>query len=74
VAVVLIAFVYVCSSSSQRSYGTTAISAWRAGTFLTGLLLIWIALGSPLAALDHEWLTVHMIQHLPLMTLGPPLL
>src|SRR5262252_8939389 len=46
---------------------------WRAGSFLCGLLLIWIAVASPLAALDHQWLTVHMIQHLLLMTLAPPL-
>jgi cytochrome c oxidase assembly factor CtaG len=35
---------------------------------------VWIALGSPLAAYDHELLTVHMIQHLLLMTLAPALI
>src|SRR5262249_46063161 len=39
-----------------------------------GLLLIWGALASPIAALDHELLTVHMLQHLLLMTLAPPLI
>jgi len=33
-----------------------------------------VALGSPLAALDEELLTVHMIQHLLLMTIAPALL
>jgi cytochrome c oxidase assembly factor CtaG len=41
--------------------------------FLSGLLSIWIALGSPLARLDHQWLTAHMAQHLLLMTVGAPL-
>jgi cytochrome c oxidase assembly factor CtaG len=38
------------------------------------LFFIWVAAASPLAALDHELLTVHMVQHLLLMTLAPPLL
>src|ERR1700677_1911368 len=50
------------------------IAGWRAGSFLVGLLLIWIATASPLAALDHEMLTAHMVQHLLLMTLAPPLI
>ena len=35
---------------------------------------MWIALGSPLAAYDHDLLTVHMIQHLLLMTFAPALI
>jgi cytochrome c oxidase assembly factor CtaG len=38
-----------------------------------GLLSIWVAVGSPLARLDHELLTVHMVKHLLLMALGAPL-
>ncbi|MGA6980836.1 MAG: cytochrome c oxidase assembly protein [Candidatus Sulfotelmatobacter sp.] len=52
----------------------TKIAGWRAGSFAFGLLLIWIATASPLAELDHELLTAHMIQHLLLMTLAPPLI
>jgi cytochrome c oxidase assembly factor CtaG len=37
-------------------------------------LFIWTATASPLSALDHEMLTVHMVQHLLLMTLAPPLI
>jgi cytochrome c oxidase assembly factor CtaG len=51
-----------------------AIPAWRAGGFLLGLLLIWVAVGSPLAAFDEQLLTVHMIQHLLLMTFAPALI
>ena len=46
----------------------------RAGSFAIGLLFIWIATASPLATLDHEMLTAHMVQHLLLMTLAPPLI
>ena len=52
----------------------SAIPAWRAGSFLLGLLSIWLAIGSPLALLDEQFLTVHMIQHLLLMTIAPPLI
>jgi putative membrane protein len=50
------------------------IKAWRACSFWAGLLLVWVALGSPLSFLDHDLLTVHMVQHLLLMTLAPPLI
>ena len=41
---------------------------------LIGLFLIWVAVGSPIPVLDHELLTVHMLEHLLLMTLAPPLI
>jgi putative membrane protein len=50
------------------------IPAWRACSFFLGLFLIWLAVGSPLAAFDEQSLTVHMVQHLLLMTLAPPLI
>jgi putative membrane protein len=50
------------------------VEGWRAGSFVLALLLIWIATASPLAALDHNILTAHMVQHLLLMTLAPPLI
>lgn len=56
----------------HQDYGS--VEGWRAGSFALGLLFIWIATASPLAALDHEMLTAHMVQHLLLMTLAPPLI
>src|SRR5580692_3212941 len=50
------------------------VPAWRAASFLLGLFLIWLAVGSPLAAFDEELLTVHMAQHLLLMTFAPALI
>src|SRR6266436_3873517 len=50
------------------------VKGWRAWSFFVGLLLVWVGLGSPLSLLDHDLLTVHMVQHLLLMTLAPPLI
>src|SRR5215470_1839741 len=68
------ALVYLRGWLSLRSTFLKASSAWRPVSFLLGLFLIWVAIASPMAALDHELLTVHMLQHLLLMTLAPPLI
>jgi cytochrome c oxidase assembly factor CtaG len=73
-SIALTALVYLRGWFHLRSTSTNIISAWRAISFLLGLLLIWAAVASPIAALDHELLTVHMLQHLLLMTLAPPLI
>src|SRR5215472_14418979 len=71
---VFTALLYLKGWLSLRSSPVKRHSAWCAFSFLTGLFLIWIAVASPIAALDHELLTVHMLQHLLLMTLAPPLI
>jgi putative membrane protein len=53
---------------------SVSIPAWKASSFLLGLVLVWMAWGSPLAAYDHSLLTVHMIKHLLLMTVAPALI
>src|ERR1700745_3931543 len=57
-----------------RSSALKITSARRAFSFLLGLFFIWVAMASPIAALDHELLTVHMLQHLLLMTFAPLLI
>jgi putative membrane protein len=52
----------------------SSIPEWRAGSFFLGLLATWIAVVSPLASLDSHMLTAHMIQHLLLMSIAPPLI
>jgi putative membrane protein len=71
---ILVALVYLRRWLRLRPREHNNIANWRAGSFLFGLLLIWIAMASPLAELDHEMLTAHMVQHLLLMTLAPPLI
>src|SRR5215470_9558771 len=68
------ALVYLRGWVFLRFNRITPTSAWRAFSFLLGLFLIWVAVASPFAVLDHELLTVHMLQHLLLMTLAPPLI
>jgi putative membrane protein len=41
--------------------------------FSAGIGCIWIATASPLAAFDEASLSVHMVQHILLMTIGPAL-
>jgi putative membrane protein len=72
-AIVFTAFVYLRGWRHLRSTSLSIIPVWRAISFVLGLFLIWVAVASPIAALDEELLTVHMIQHLLLMTFAPPL-
>ena len=73
-ALILAAFLYLRGWLAARSQDHDNAESWCIGSFLLGLLFIWIATASPLAALDHELLTAHMVQHLLLMTLAPPLI
>ncbi len=50
------------------------VSRGACGAFLSGVVLLWIALGSPLSRHHVELLTVHMVQHLLTMTVGPALI
>ena len=71
---IVVAFVYARGWLRIRRLDSGAIGAWRALSFLLGLLLIWTAVGSPFAEFEHKLLTAHMIKHMLLMTLAPPLL
>jgi putative membrane protein len=73
-ALLLDAFLYLRGWLHLRTSRVNVLSAWRAASFLLGLFLIWLAIGSPLAAFDEQSLTIHMIQHLLLMTFAPPLI
>jgi cytochrome c oxidase assembly factor CtaG len=70
----MVALVYSRGWFRLRSDFPNTISAWRLATFWTGLCFFWIVVGSPLSALDHNSLTVHMINHLTLMALVGPLI
>ena len=74
VVVIFLCFSYVRGWLRIQRASASAVPGWRSASFLLGMLLAWGALGSPLAAYDHELLTAHMIQHLLLMTFAPPLI
>lgn len=50
------------------------VPAWRAMCFLLGLLTLWIALASPLDTFSAFIITAHMLQHMLLMMVAPPLI
>jgi putative membrane protein len=68
------ALLYVRGWLRLRSASSSAVYPWRLGAFLGGLAIVWIAVGSPLATLDDDLLTIHMIQHVLLMAVAPPLI
>jgi len=73
-ALVTAAFLYFRGWFRVRCLFRNAIPAWRLAAFMSGLLSLWIPVASPLQALDHELLTVHMVQHILLMAMAPPLI
>jgi putative membrane protein len=56
------------TSRSDRSRG------WRTASFIAGLATILIALDSPIDGLADKLLWVHMLQHILLLLVAPPLL
>ena len=74
IALLLAALVYLRGWFHLRQAFPAAISVWRAAAFVCGVFFVWFAVGSPLGELDEELLSVHMVQHLLLMTVAPPLL
>ncbi len=72
-ALVATASIYIRGWLRLRNTFPGAIPVWRVAAFICGMFSIWIATGSPLARLDHELLTIHMVKHLLIMALGAPL-
>src|SRR4029077_16091198 len=73
-SLILVALIYLRGWLRLRRLNLGSVQPWRAGGFMLGLFLIWLAIASPLSALDHEMLTAHMVQHLLLMTCAAPLI
>jgi putative membrane protein len=69
VPVLAVAALYALRARSLALDGRP-VPGWRQVSFASGMLLILIALVSPLAALDDELVWVHMAQHLLLADLG----
>lgn len=70
---VVISWVYLRGWLALRSAFPNLIPGWRLAAFMSGLALTWVVVGSPLSALDHQLLTIHMVKHLLLMTVAAPL-
>jgi putative membrane protein len=70
----LVVFFYVRGWLHLRTLFPRPITLAHLSAFAGGIVLIFIAVASPLAVMDHELLSVHMVQHLLLMAVAPPLL
>ena len=71
---VLPALVYLRGWFRLRSLLPNVASTWRLACFISGVCALWIAVGSPLAAFDDDLLSIHMVQHILLMSVAPPLI
>jgi putative membrane protein len=71
---VLAAFFYVPGWFRLRKALPSTIPVWRLAAFMGGLFALWIAVGSPLQELDEALLSIHMVQHILLMGVAPPLI
>ncbi len=72
-AIVLTAVVYLCGWVALRRTRPGQFNGWRLLSFMSGLTVLWIAIGSPLEAAADVLLSAHMIEHLILMMFVPPL-
>jgi putative membrane protein len=70
----VLTIIYLRGWRVTRMTRPTELPAWRAAAFICGVVSVWIALSSPIDALDDFLLTVHMIQHFILMSVAPPLI
>ena len=70
----LATFLYARGWLRLRTAFPHLISVGQMAAFISGVFSVWTAVGSPLAALDDELLSIHMIQHLLLMAVGPALI
>ena len=74
VPVVLAATLYLRGWATLARRMPERFGARRPVAMMAGLAVVMLALASPLDALGHRLLLVHMIQHLLLMVVAPPLL
>jgi len=73
-ALALTALLYLRGWFLLRRAGLPFLPLWRAVSFILGLLSLWSALASPLDTFSGFVLTAHMVQHMILMMVAPPLI
>jgi len=73
-AIALSAVIYLRGWWLLRRAGAPFLPPWRAISFLAGLFSLWVALASPMDVFNGFVLTAHMLQHMVLMMVAPPLI
>lgn len=74
VSIVLTGIVYLRGWLAIRRTRRTQFTDMRLASFLSGLVLLWLAIGSPMDGFADALLSAHMVEHLLLMSFVPPLL
>jgi putative membrane protein len=72
--VILSAILYTRGWFAIRRTRPAQFPRWRLAAFLLGLTTIWLAIASPLDGFADALLSAHMVEHLLLMSVVPPLL
>ena len=72
--ILLTALLYLRGWFAIRKTRREQFNGWRLASFLFGLTVLWLAIGSPLDAFADVLLSAHMVEHLLLMSVVPPLL
>jgi putative membrane protein len=70
----IVAFGYLRGWLRLSSSVPNPILPGQLAAFMSGMFALWIALGSPLRTLHHELLSIHMMDHVLLMAVAPPLI
>jgi cytochrome c oxidase assembly factor CtaG len=74
VSLFLAVLIYTKGWLHLRKTFPNLISSWRLAAYLAGIFSVWVTVGTPLDAFDDVSLSVHMVQHLLLMAIAPPLI
>ena len=72
VAVIVLAVAYL--AGRRRAGSASSVAAWRVGSFLVGLALLWFTVGSGIGGYAMALFWMHMIMHLLLIMVIPALL
>lgn len=73
-SIATVAWMYLRGQRELRLRTRLSKSGWRTAGFLAGLVMLCVALISPLDALSSALLSAHMLQHIILVLVAPPLL
>ena len=73
-SVVLAAIIYTRGWFALRRTRPEQFNDARLASFLSGLVLLWLAVGSPMDGFADALLSAHMVEHLIIMSFVPPLL
>ncbi len=72
-SIVVTSLLYVRGWIAIRKTRPEQFETWRLTCFLLGMAVLWISIGSPLDGFADVLLSAHMVEHLLLMSVVPPL-